>query len=46
MDCLENLINAILELYLYGFNQDEEDEAIMRLSGTYNETEQQYETFR
>ena len=36
----------ILELYLYGFVEDEEDEAIMRLSGTYGETEQQYETFR
>lgn len=46
MDCLENFINMILELYLYGFVEDEEDEAIMRLSGTYGETEQQYETFR
>lgn len=46
MDCLEYFINNILELYLYGFNQDEENEAAMRLSGTYGETEKKYDTFR
>ena len=46
MDCIENFVDAILELYLYGFNQDDEDEAALRLSGTYSETEQQYNTFR